>query len=595
MRIARILAALSLAVIAFAALPLLAGPDNNLSAQGRGSDPEHTLNYAWDRWLDNADMGERMREMERTWPKFLSLSSMGKSYGGRDLWMMTINNPDTGAESEKAAMFVEANVHGNEIQGGEICLYTIWYLMENYGKNPEITRIVDERVFYIAPSVNPDGRDYFLHGTGSGARTGHVPVDSDGDGLFDEDGPDDLNGNGIVEQIRKYTPGEGTHRLNADDPRIMEQVAPWEKGDWVILGSEGLDNDGDGLVNEDPPGGYDPNRNYGSDWQPNYIQGGGMDYPFRLPESRATQDFLKAHPNIAGMQSFHNSGGMILRPPGSAWGGDYPRSDITVYDEIGEFGERILPWYNYLIIWQGLYTVHGGSIDWTNDGHGIISMSNELWNGGKYFQSPLLTDQADDQNSPIRNDRAQYFFDDYLQFGEMYIEWAPFDHPQYGEVEVGGWDKFFGRINPRFMSLETFHRNMAFLLYHADMMPLMAMGDARVESMGGGLHKVQVDIENTHLMPSITAVGTRNRVVRPDILTVDGDVEIVAAGWVADRNRPGPTQIIDQHDLKRILIRTGHPGRTTKTIEYLVRGSGSMDVTYSTVKGGTVSTTVRLR
>ena len=76
---------------------------------------------------------------------------------------------------------------------------------------------------------------------------------------------------------------------------------------------------------------------------------------------------------------------------------------------------------------------------------------------------------------------------------------------------------------------------------------------------------------------------------------MEGSAEIVAAGWVADRNRPGPTQIIDQHDLKRILIRTGHPGRTTKTIEYLVRGSGSMEVTYSSVKGGTVSTTVRLR
>jgi hypothetical protein len=327
-------------------------------------------------------------------------------------------------------------------------------------------------------------------------------VDSDGDGLFDEDGPDDLNGNGVIEQIRKYVPGEGTHRLNADDPRIMEQVAPWEKGDWVLLGSEGLDNDGDGLVNEDPPGGYDPNRNYGSDWQPNYIQGGSMDYPFRLPESRATQDFLKTHPNIAGAQSYHNSGGMILRPPGSAWYGDYPRSDIAVYDEIGEFGERILPWYNYLIIWKGLYTVHGGSIDWTNDGHGIISMSNELWNGGKYFQSPLLTDQASGQNSPISGNRAQYFFDDFLQFGEMYIEWEEFDHPQYGKVELGGWDKFFGRINPRFMSMETFHRNMAFTLYHADMMPLMSMGETRVESLGGDMYKVQVDITNQRLMCS---------------------------------------------------------------------------------------------
>jgi len=72
--------------------------------------------------------------------------------------------------------------------------------------------------------VWPDGRDFFLYGTGSGVRTGHVPLDSDGDGLFHEDGPDDLNGNGVIEQIRKFVPGDGTHRLNQHDPRLMEAV-----------------------------------------------------------------------------------------------------------------------------------------------------------------------------------------------------------------------------------------------------------------------------------------------------------------------------------------------------------------------------------
>ncbi len=593
MRIARLLAATSFAALALTVA--LAATSTKLGAQGMSSDPPHTLDLTWDRWLDHNEVGERMQLMARTWPKFLTLTSMGDSYGGRELWVMTINNPDTGPEMSKAGMFIEANVHGNEIQGGEICLYTIWYLMENYDRNPEIQRMVDERVFYIAPTVNPDGRDYFMDGTGSGARTGHVPVDSDGDGLFDEDGPDDLNENGVIEQIRKYVPGEGTHRLNQHDSRIMETVAPGEKGDWVLLGSEGLDNDGDGRVNEDPPGGYDPNRNYAADWQPNYIQGGSMDYPFRPPESRATEDFLAAHPNIAGMQSYHNSGGMILRPPGSAWYGDFPASDIRVYDEIGENGERILPWYNYLIIWRGLYTVHGGSIDWTSDGHGILSFSNELWNGGKYFQSPLLTEQMNNPFSPLSAGRSRFFFDDFVEFGEMYEEWTPFDHPDYGEVEMGGWGKYTGRINPRFMSMETFHRNMAFTLYHADEMPIMRMGETRVETMGGGLYRVQVDIINERLIPSITARAMNNRVVRPDLLTTDGNVEIVAAGWVVDKNRPGKTRMIDQEELSRIMIRSGHPGRTTKTIEYLVRGSGNMEVTYSSVKGGTVSTTVRVR
>jgi hypothetical protein len=443
--------------------------------------------------------------------------------------------------------------------------------------------------------VNPDGRDYFLDHAGAGARTGHDPVDSDGDGVADEDGPEDLNGNGVIEQIRKHVPGEGTHRVSHDDPRIMERVPPGEFGDWVLLGSEGIDNDGDGRVNEDPVGGYDPNRNYGADWQPEYIQGGAMNYPFQLPEARAINDFMMAHPNIAGMQSFHNSGGMILRGPGAAWQGTYPAADVRVYDELGENGERMLPYYDYLVIWRGLYTVHGGSIDWTNDGLGIVSFSNELWNGGQYFNSPLLQEQARDPGSPISGQKSRFFFDDFLEFGDQYVDWTPFDHPEFGPVEMGGWKKLSGRVNPRFMSMELFHRNMAFTLYHADEMPLMTMGATSVERLGGDLFRVRVDIRNERLIPTITERARQNNVVRPDLLTVEGNVEVVAAGWVADKHRPGPTNMIDQQELDRILVRSGHPGRTTKTIEYLVRGSGAMTVQYSAVKGGTVRTTVQLR
>jgi hypothetical protein len=578
------------------ALALVAVVTQATAAQERrGSDPEHTLPLTWDRWLDHDEIGERLQLMERTWPQFLNLQSAGMSYGGREMWVMTINNPRTGDEMDKAAMYIEANVHGNEIQGAEVTLYTIWYLMENYGRIEEITRLVDERVFHLVPSVNPDGRDYFLDEAGAGARTGHVPVDSDGDGVADEDGPDDLNGNGVIEQMRKYVPGEGTHRISHDEPRRLEPVAPGEFGDWILLGREGIDNDGDGRVNEDPVGGYDPNRNYAADWQPNYIQGGSMNYPFELPEARALNDFMVARPNIAGMQSFHNSGGMILRGPGAAWQGTYPSADIRVYDELGETGERMLPYYNYYVIWRGLYTVHGGSIDWTNDGLGIVSFSNELWSGGQYFNSPLLQEQQQDPNSPISGQRSRFFFGDFLEFGDQYVEWTPFDHPQFGAVELGGWKKLSGRVNPRFMSMELFHRNMAFTLYHADQMPLMSMGETSVERVEGNTFRVRIDIRNERLIPTITERGRRNNVVRPDLITVEGNVDIIAAGWVPNKFRPEPTQMIDQEELDRILVRSGHPGRTTRTLEYLVRGSGSMTVQYSAVKGGTVRTTVQLQ
>ena len=47
--------------------------------------------------------------------------------------------------------------------------------------------------------------------------TGGDTLSVAGAGIFDEDGPDDLNGIGVIEQIRKHVPGEGTHRLS--EPR----------------------------------------------------------------------------------------------------------------------------------------------------------------------------------------------------------------------------------------------------------------------------------------------------------------------------------------------------------------------------------------
>ena len=561
-----------------------------------GSDPHFKVRLDFNRWHDVAELKSDFEKLEKAWPKFLKLSSLGKSHGGRDIILMTVNNPDTGPEMNKPAMYIEANVHGNEIQGAEVSLYTVWYLMENYGRIDQITKLVNERVFYVVPTVNPDGRDHFLKGTGAGSRTGHVPVDDDNDGQADEDGDDDLNGNNVIEQIRKYVPGEGNLRKNAQDPRILEPVPAGQTGDYVVLGSEGVDNDGDGRVNEDSVGGYDGNRNWASNWQPNYIQGGAMDYPFQLPEAKAVNDFLMSHPNIAGVQSYHNNGGMILRGPGAEWQGEYPRQDVAVYDELGEQGERMLPYYRYLVIWSGLYTVHGGFIDWTNDGLGMLSFSNELWNGNQYFNSPELQQQQRDPNSPIANRTAQYYFDDYLEFGDQYIEWKEYDHPQYGKVEMGGWKKTQGRVPPRFMNEELCHRNMAFSLFQADEMPQMKSGETKVEPIGGGVYRVRVDFTNTKLTPTILAKAADNNVVRPDLLIVEGKgIEVLSAGWVASKFRPGATDLIDQKDLKRILIRTGHAGRTTRTIEYLVRGTGEMTVTYDSLKGGKAMVKVPVR
>jgi hypothetical protein len=121
------------------------------------------------------------------------------------------------------------------------------------------------------------------------------------------------------------------------------------------------------------------------------------------------------------------------------------------------------------------------------------------------------------------------------------------------------------------------------------------MGETRVESLGGDMFRVQVDVRNERAIPTITTRAMTTKAIRPDIMSFEGGVDVVSAGWVQDRNRPGKTSLVDQKELDRILVRNGIPGRTTRTIEYLVRGRGDMEVTYSSVKGGTVSTSVRVQ
>ncbi len=129
-------------------------------------------------------------------------------------------------------MWIDGNVHGNEVQGGEAVLYTAWYLLENYALLPDAAALVDDCTFYLLPSQNPDGRAHWFEeaNTAHSSRTGYQPHDDDRDGRFDEDPADDLDGDGQITQMRKYVPGQGNFRLDPDDPRLMIFVPPNDKG-----------------------------------------------------------------------------------------------------------------------------------------------------------------------------------------------------------------------------------------------------------------------------------------------------------------------------------------------------------------------------
>ena len=566
------------------------------------------VNLSFNKYYDWIEVEEALRKLEKAYPKFLKLRSAGKSYEERELWYMTINNPDTGDEMSKCAFYMDANIHGNEVQGGEIGIYTIWYLMENYAYNDTVKQLVDERVFYIFPSVNPDGRDLWLH-KGGRARSGQVPLDDDNDGLYDEDGPEDLDGDGEVGSMYiKVELGRGTHRLSDKGDRLVPvqkniEGKPDELGDFKYIGSEGVDNDGDSRYNEDDGGGYDANRDWASYWQPKYIQGGAGEYPFYWPESKQIRDFFYTHPNIAGVQAFHNTGGMILRGPGTSLHGEFPRGDLAVLDDIGKKGEKIIEGYRYIVIWQDLYTVWGGFVDFTYDMLGIYTFSNELW-----------TSRADLDKDGEISDEEEEFFDRYIDMDNTAVRMHWIDHPQLGKVLIDrDTTKLSGRVPPTWLLEEMCHRNMAFCLLHADEMPLPAIKKVDAEKVSGSLYKVTVTLYNSRLMPTMSQAAVTNRVQRPDILSIDVRGKVLAAGQKMGTSLPAgiparfrrffrgfgardsEVTMIDQKDLQNLKLTSGIPGNSEVEYQFLVEGKGQVKVTLDCLKGGKHAQTITLK
>src|SRR5688572_5928740 len=187
-----------------------------------------------------------LKKWAAAYPNLVELYSVGQSLEGREIWQITITNKKTGRATDKAAFFIEGGRHAGEITGIEATLYFVNHVLTNYGKDAAITKLVDTKTIYAKPHNNPDGASLY-HYTAQTLRSTVRPDDNDGDGLFDEDGGEDLDGDGFVRQMRKFVgAGKGTAVVDDRDPkgRLMRNVGVGQ-GDYMTY-AEGYDNDGDG-------------------------------------------------------------------------------------------------------------------------------------------------------------------------------------------------------------------------------------------------------------------------------------------------------------------------------------------------------------
>jgi hypothetical protein len=548
-----------------------------------GSPPNPKVAVSWDRFYDYSGIVEISRRLAAAHPNRIKLGTIGKSTQGREMVLLTVTNFDKGDADKKPAMYIDGNIHSNEIQGSEFSLYTAWYLAEMADRVPAVDSLLDNYTLYIVPTINPDAREHYFHrpNTASSPRTGLAPRDNDGDGRVDEDNLDDLNGDGHITQMRRRNVN-GRFRVSPEDPRLLIPVLPGEQGEYDLLGQEGFDNDGDGQVNEDADGGYDPNRNWPWRWAAQYVQGGADRYPGSLVETRNIMDFVIAHPNIAGAQSYHNSGGMLLRGPGVPQD-EYRPQDVQVFDQIGRIGEEILPGYRYMIVWKDLYTVWGGELDWFYGARGVLTFSNELWTSFLYFYKSEEEGRGgfgDPRNRRYQTTESR--FNRLLLMGEAMVEWTEVDHPQYGKVEVGGMKKNFGRVEPGFMLQSDAHRNMMFTLFQTSQMPLVAVDSVTTKSLGGGLTEVTAVVVNRRLAPTHTQQDVENRISRPNHITLTGGR--VVAGFVIDNPISGDAT---EQEREPATIKVANiPGQGIVRVKWIVSGTGPFTVTADSEKGG---------
>jgi len=552
-------------------IPLLS-QNEDLFFKAAGTPANPKVQVSWNRYNSYSGVVDICTKLAKAYPNLVTMESMGKSFQGRDIFVLTISDKKAGDPDLKPGFWIDGNIHSVEIQGTEMALYTAWYLCEMYGENAFIKQLLADKTFYIAPTINPDARDYFAF-IGVPPRSGLVPRDNDRDGLIDEDGYDDLNGDKDISQMRRKNP-DGKYIADPKDPRRMILAEPGKKGEYEILGMEGIDNDGDGLINEDGPGGYDGNRDWGFNWEPNYVQSGADKYPFTMPETQAVRDFTIRHRNITGSQSFHNSGGLILRGPSiqEGYAEVYSRADDAVLNAIGKKGEEMIPGYKYITIWKDMYTVYGGELDWWHGAMGCFVYSNELWNSYLMFYDTANTDQ--------------YEFDRLLLFEDSFIPWQKVNHPVYGEVEVGGFTKNTGRMHPGFLLESDAHRNASFCIYNSFQSPKLEVKDVKVKKLKGGLTEVTARVENERMLPTHSASNMKFKIDPPDYVFIEGGT--VVAGLVVENADLNLTT--EQKKNPQRMEIENIAGYQHIDLKWLVKGGSKYTVRVESVKGGRAST-----
>jgi murein tripeptide amidase MpaA len=475
----------------------------------------------FDRYYRYQDLTRILQEYAQEYPQLVRLESIGQSYEGRDIWLVTVTNFDTGRAEHKPALWVDGNIHASEVSPSSACLYLIDHLVTAYGSAPDVTHCLDTRTFYICPRVNPDGAEWALADKPKIVRSSTRPYPYDEEplgGLVEED----VDGDGRMLMMRIPDPN-GPWKAYSDDPRLLVRREPTEAGgQYYRLLPEGRIEDYDGVLIQMQPDkeGLDLNRNFPVNWRQEYEQEGAGPYPTSESEARALAHFISAHPNITGGVVFHTFSGALLRPYSDRDDKEMPAEDLWTYEKIGKKGTEITGYPAASTYHEFLYhpkeVTTGGFDDWLFDHVGVFAWTVEIWSPQRQagIQEYKFIDWYREHS--LEDDVKMLKWSDEVLGGRGYVDWYPFEHPQLGQIELGGWNMLYAFRNPppELLEQEIAHFPK-WLVWHLLISPRLELYEASARPLGEGTYHVRLVVHNTGWLPTyVTKNALKKKAVR---------------------------------------------------------------------------------
>jgi murein tripeptide amidase MpaA len=471
------------------------------------------------------DLTRLLKEYAKEYPDLIRLESIGKSHEGRDVWLVTATSFRSGSDTEKPAFWVDGNIHASEVTASAAALYLIHSLVTKYRTDPNVTRALDTRAFYIVPRVNPDGAEWALADKPRIIRssTREYPYADDPlDGLV---AGEDIDGDGRILQMRIEDPN-GAWKIHPEEPRLMVRRDPIETGGkYYRILPEGMLKEYDGVTIKviGPKQGLDLNRNFPAGWRPEGDQHGAGPYPASEPEARNLVDFIARHPNITGTISFHTMSGVLLRPYDDRSDDEFPTNDLWTYQKIGSRGTEITGYPNVSVFHDFKYhpkqVITGGFDTWTYDHVGVFSWTVEFWSPMK--QAGIENFKFIDwyREHPVEDDFKLLKWNDEVLKGQGYVDWYSFKHPQLGKVELGGWDSLHMWTNP---PLEFLEKEISpfpeWVVWHALISPRLVLLETKVTSLGADAYCVRFVVQNEGWLPTYVTKKALDRKITRGVI-----------------------------------------------------------------------------